>query len=176
MLDKLPNSYEQLIKIANATPKVPEALKSIEPFLKAAPINPNYFPPVNTISKTSDFIKDSLNMNCDENCDMLEICKEVGCTYKACYKGAAFASRCKASDRQAIVQQLQLTKLQKSMIDLQNKMLENQKVEEEKHENEVAERESSDKQNRKFNWITFGVATFLTIVVLIFTIISCFKP
>lgn len=49
----------------------------------------------------------------DEDCDMLEICENIGATYNTCYKGCDMLtnSRCSVDTKQTILQQYNAQKL-----------------------------------------------------------------
>ena len=54
----------------------------------------------------------------DEDCDIIDICNEIGGTYNLCYKGAnIFAKRCSPAEKQSILQQYQQNKLQLELQD-----------------------------------------------------------
>jgi hypothetical protein len=176
---KIPEQYEQLMKVAKSMPEIPESYKNAASLLKNVPkiseANIQLMKIASSIPENSNKPLSIIDAGYDEDCDMLEICKTLGRTYKACYKGASFNTRCKIPDRQSIVQQLQLAKLQQSTIELQNKMLENQKMEEKKHDKEVTEQKEANRKSRIAFWVTFGITALLMTATLIFTIMPYYK-
>lgn len=60
----------------------------------------------------------------DEDCDMLEICENIGATYNICYKGAEMLTkndRCSIDTRQNLLQQYNAQKLAEQNAKLQEK-------------------------------------------------------
>lgn len=51
-------------------------------------------------------LESSISLEYDEDCDMLDICKELGATYDFCYKGASIAyERCSRAEKFLITRQ-----------------------------------------------------------------------
>ena len=88
----------------------------------------------------------------DNDCELLDICDELGATYKLCYKGASLiVERCTPAQKQAILQGYEQKKLQIEIQDREDKR-------------QAAENELQllrDKQAVRRSWVQLLVAAVL---------------
>ncbi|MFR4501422.1 MAG: hypothetical protein ACLT45_09140 [Thomasclavelia spiroformis] len=131
------------------------------------------------LNKTTAFLKDTLNvypiqnipftnkevpktsfdenieLKYDEDCDTIDVCKQLGRTYNLCYKGALIgAERCSPAEQQSIIQQFNQSKLQ----------LEIQDREDERLAREEKIQELRDKKAVRRSWVQLLVAAILGIL------------
>lgn len=147
------------------------------------------------LNKTTAFLKDTLNvysmqnipftntevpktsfdenieLKYDEDCDTIDVCKQLGRTYNLCYKGASIGvERCSPAEQQSIIQQFNQSKLQ----------LEIQDREDERLAREEKIQELRDKKAVHRSWVQLLVAAilgslFTKLIDLLPFIINCIK-
>lgn len=87
----------------------------------------------------------------DSDCELIDICEELGATYNLCYKGSNSLSRCKPAQKQSILQWYEQKKLQLKIQDLEDERL----LREEKLQS------LRDKKAVRLSWIQLLVAAIL---------------
>ena len=86
-----------------------------------------------------------------DDCDMIDICEEIGATYGLCYKGALLTRRCDPAKKQALLLGYQQNKLQLEIQDREDARL--------KREEEV--QTLRDKKAVRRSWFQLLIAALL---------------
>ena len=87
----------------------------------------------------------------DEDCEMIDVCRELGATYELCYKGALLIARCDPAEKQALLLGYQQNKQQLEIQDREDARL--------KREEEV--QTLRDKKAVRRSWFQLLIAALL---------------